>query len=115
LGAQERQAFVKESNIQALIMLALSDSGCLVWRQNTGVLPDRNGRLVRFGLCVGSSDLIGLCPDGKFLAIECKTALGQPTTAQLNFIAAVIRQGGRAGVARSGSEAVRIALGQPSP
>jgi len=100
---------LKESNVQALILLALSEAGCLVWRQNTGSLPDRNGRLVRFGLCVGSSDIVGLCSDGKFLAIECKTAIGQPTDAQLRFIQAVQRQGGRAGIARSAAEAVEIA------
>jgi len=100
---------LKESSVQALIMMALSEAGCLVWRQNTGSLPDRNGRLVRFGLCVGSSDIVGLCSDGKFLAIEAKTALGQPTDAQLNFIKAVQRQGGRAGIARSAAEAVEIA------
>ena len=105
----------KEANVLNECLMALSAAGCLAWRQNTGVLPDRQGRLVRFGLCVGSSDIVGICTDGKFLAIECKTAIGQPTTAQLNFIAAVIRQGGRAGVARSGAEAVAIALGQPSP
>ena len=100
---------MKESNVQALILLALSEAGCLVWRQNTGSLPDRNGRLVRFGLCVGSSDIVGLCSDGKFLAIEVKTAIGQPTDAQLRFIQAVQRQGGRAGIARSAAEAVEIA------
>ena len=100
---------MKEANVQSLIMMALSDAGCLVWRQNTGVLPDRNGRLVRFGLCVGSSDIVGIASDGKFLAIEVKTALGQPTDAQLNFIQAVQRQGGRAGIARSAAEAVEIA------
>jgi len=100
---------MKEANVQALILLALSEAGCLVWRQNTGVLPDRNGRLVRFGLCVGSSDIVGLCSDGKFLAIEVKTAIGQPTDAQLRFIQAVQRQGGRAGIARSAADAVEIA------
>ena len=105
---------MKEANVQALIMMALSDAGCLVWRQNTGVLPDRNGRLVRFGLCVGSSDIVGIAPDGKFLAIEVKTALGQPTDAQLKFIKAVQRQGGRAGIARSAADAVEIAC-KPQP
>ena len=105
-----------EANILNDCLIGLSNVGCLVWRNNIGCLPDRNGRPVRYGVGgPGGSDLIGICTDGKFLAIECKTALGQPTTAQLNFIAAVIRQGGRAGVARSGAEAVRIALGQPSP
>ena len=101
---------MKEANVQALIMLALSDAGCLIFRNNVGCLPDRTGRPVRYGVGGnGGSDLIGIAPDGKFLAIEVKTALGQPTDAQLNFIQAVQRQGGRAGIARSAAEAVEIA------
>lgn len=100
-----------ESHIVNACLLALSDAGCLVWRNNTGVLPDRGGRPVRFGLCIGSSDIIGITPDGLFLAIECKTAMGQPTDAQIRFIEAVRAHGGRAGVARSGSEALTIATG----
>ena len=104
-----------ESNILNDCLIDLSKAGCLAWRNNTGVLPDRQGRPIKFGLCVGSSDIIGITPDGKFLAIECKTAMGQPTQAQLNFIAAVCRAGGRAGIARSGQEAVAIALEPLSP
>jgi len=101
---------LKESNIQALILLALSNAGCIIFRNNVGCLPDRTGRPVRYGVGGnGGSDLIGIAPDGKFLAIEVKTALGQPTDAQLNFIQAVQRQGGRAGIARSAAEAVEIA------
>ena len=101
---------MKEANVQALILLALSDAGCLIFRNNVGCLPDRTGRPVRYGVGGnGGSDLIGIAPDGKFLAIEVKTALGQPTDAQLNFIQAVQRQGGRAGIARSAAEAVEIA------
>ena len=96
-------------------LIALSNAGCLVWRQNTGVLPDRSGRPIRFGLCVGSSDIVGLCPDGKFLAVEVKTAIGQPTDAQVRFLEAVRRQGGRAGIARSGAEAVAIAIPAQGP
>lgn len=104
-----------ETNILNDCMVALSAAGCLAWRNNTGQLPDANGRPIRFGLCVGSSDIIGIAPDGIFVAIECKTQLGQPTQAQLNFIAAVIRAGGRAGIARSAADAVAIALGQSAP
>lgn len=99
-----------EANIVNDCLLALSDAGCLAWRQNTGVLPDKNGRPIRFGLCVGSSDIIGIAPDGRFLAVECKTAIGQPTDAQLRFIDAVKSKGGRAGIARSAEGAVKIAL-----
>ena len=99
-----------ERDIQSQIMMALSKAGCLVWRNNTGVLPNRAGITVRFGLCVGSSDLIAVAPDGVFVAIEVKNAIGQPTTAQLRFIDAVRAHGGRAGIARSAEDAVNIAL-----
>jgi len=105
-----------EANVSNDIQIALSQAGCLVFRNNVGCLPDRTGRPVRYGVGGnGGSDLIGIAPDGVFFAVECKTRLGQPTEVQLWFIAAVIRQGGRAGVARTAEEAVAIALGQPSP
>jgi hypothetical protein len=31
-----------------------------LWRNNVGALRDERGRLVTYGLCKGSSDLIGL-------------------------------------------------------
>lgn len=94
-------------------LLALSAAGMLAWRNNTGMLPDRNGRPVRYGLHVGSSDIIAVAPGGIFVAIECKTDTGRTTEAQDRFIAAVNKIGGRAGVARSADEAVKIALGSP--
>lgn len=113
----------KESNIQAEILLALSKSGCLVWRQDTGAYKDpKSGRLVRYGLCKGSSDVIGAIPVeitqdmvGKKVAIfgawEVKTKTGRVRPEQETFIAAVKRAGGRAGVARSVSDALKIANG----
>jgi hypothetical protein len=99
-----------EANVMNDALLALSAAGCLAWRNNTGQLPDANGRPIKFGLCVGSSDIIGVAPDGRFLAVECKTAIGQPTDAQVRFIDAVRAKGGRAGIARSADDAVKIAL-----
>ena len=93
----------------------------MAWRNNTGQLPDANGRPIKFGLCVGSSDIIGVAPVtitqemvgqtlALFLAVECKTAIGQPTDAQLRFIKAVNAKGGRAGIARCADDAVKIAF-----
>jgi len=101
-----------EANILNDCLIALSDAGCLAWRNNTGVLPNRQGRPIRFGLCVGSSDIIGIAPGGTFFAVECKSAMGQPTDAQIAFIARVRDFEGRAGIARSAADAVSIALGQ---
>lgn len=99
---------MKESDIQRLIMLALSEAGCLIWRNNTGVLKNAAGIPIKFGLCVGSSDLIGLTPTGRFLAVEIKTPTGKATPEQLRFIEAVRARGGIAGIARSPSEALAL-------
>jgi hypothetical protein len=100
-----------EANVQGDCMIALSDAGCVIWRNNCGQLPDRTGRPIRYGVGnPGGSDLIGIAPDGRFLAVECKTAIGQPTDAQVRFIDAVRAKGGRAGIARSADDAVKIAL-----
>ena len=99
---------MKESDIQRLIMLALSEAGCLIWRNNTGVLKNAAGIPIKFGLCVGSSDLIGLTPTGRFLAVEIKTSKGRATTEQMRFIEAVRARGGIAGIARSPAEALAL-------
>ena len=100
-----------EGSIVSECLIALSEAGCLAWRQNTGVLKDATGRPIKFGLCKGSSDIIGLCADGRFLAVECKTATGKATPDQERFLSAVRARGGRAGIARTGAEAVAIARG----
>lgn len=99
-----------ERNIQALILMALSEAGCLVWRQDTGAYKAPDGRLIRYGLCPGSADVIGVAKDGRFLAVEVKAANGRVSPAQVQFLDAVRRAGGRAGVARSVDDALSIAL-----
>lgn len=99
---------MREQDIQRLIMLALSEAGCLIWRNNTGVLKNAAGIPIKFGLCVGSSDLIGLTPTGQFLAVEIKTCKGRATTEQMRFIEAVRARGGIAGIARSPEDALAL-------
>lgn len=91
-------------------LMALSEAGALAWRNDTGALKVPGGRLIRYGLCKGSADIIAIAPDGVFVAVECKTAKGRVTPEQRRFLDAVCAKGGRAGVARSGLEAVAIAL-----
>jgi len=111
---------VNEKTIERAIMLALSQAGCTVWRNATARAwvgqykgQTRNGdaviegaRQVRFGLAEGSSDIIGITPDGQFLAVEVKTRTGRESKAQKRFRHAVNAAGGVAFVARSGDEAV---------
>jgi hypothetical protein len=49
-----------EQQIQQHIRIACSRGPVRLWRNNVGALRDENGRLVRYGLCPGSADLIGL-------------------------------------------------------
>lgn len=65
-------------------------------------------RKFRYGLCVGSSDLIGIGPGGRFLALEVKTAKGRATEHQLMFIELVKARGGCAEIVRSADEAQRV-------
>lgn len=85
-----------EAPIQARILLEASRLGLRVWRNNTGALRDKNDRLVKYGLCVGSSDIIGIAPGGRFIAIEVKAPGKLPTPEQVKFISAVNKAGGAA-------------------
>ena len=100
-----------EANVLGDCLIALSQAGCKAFRNNTGVLKGANGQPVRFGLAVGSGDIIGIAPDGVFFSVEVKRSNGRATPKQLNWRDMVNAAGGRAGIARSAKEAVDIALG----
>lgn len=110
-----------ETKIQNAIMLALSEAGCTVWRVETagawvGRIIHRerdtvtlaSARMFTTGLCKGGSDIIGIAPDGRFMAIEVKTNKGKPTQEQVIFIDIIRKSGGIAGIARSPAEALEL-------
>jgi len=87
--------------------------GCLAWRMNTGAFKAEHSgktRFHRFGV-KGMSDVIGIVPStdgvhvgpiiGRFLAVEVKSAEGKPTPEQVAFLAAVVKAGGIAFIARN--------------
>lgn len=103
---------MSETPLQQRLMLHWSESGRRLFRNNVGVLRDARGGYVRYGLCVGSSDLIGWTPVivtlemvGKpiavFTAVETKIGKRQTTTQQSRFISAVQKAGGIGCVARA--------------
>lgn len=111
---------VSEQSIQHHIMIALSDAGCLIFRNNVGnawvgelirrtsdSVTLRNPRPLHAGLSVGSSDLIGVTPSGRFLAVEVKTLTGRVRPEQQKFIDAVNRIGGIGIIARSVDDALK--------
>ena len=94
-----------ESELQSAILLAVPMSDCRIHRNNIGVT--RTGkRTIRYGLWIGSADLIGILRDGRFLAIEVKTAIGRQTAAQVAFASMVVSFGGVFILARSVSDAL---------
>jgi hypothetical protein len=116
-----------ESSAQAEVRLEASRKGKRLWRNNNGVLPDRRGTPVHFGLAneskkvnsvTKSSDLIGIQPIlitpalvgatiGQFMSIEMKhrdwTFTGTPEeVAQRNWLELIISFGGYAAFATGG-------------
>lgn len=87
---------------------------CRVWRNNTGVLPDREGRVVSFGL-KGSADVLGLTDKGRFLAVECKSATGRLSDAQRAFRDMIQAHGGLYFVVRQVSDLYPSFPPEPTP
>ncbi|SDX68625.1 VRR-NUC domain-containing protein [Thiocapsa roseopersicina] len=124
---------MSEKSIQNSVMLAASQSGMTVWRNNTGQawtgdatrLKDgsiliRNPRPLHAGLCKGSSDLIGIRPVvvtaemlgqtiAQFAAVEVKTPKGKLSEQQAKFLSFVESKGGLALVARSADDILTVA------
>ncbi|MCH9713050.1 MAG: VRR-NUC domain-containing protein [Cyanobacteria bacterium] len=103
---------MSEQELQQRIRLELGSGPVRLWRNNVGALRDQRGRLVSYGLCPGSSDLIGLRrlrvgPEhlgqemAVFCALEIKSQRGRPSAEQQRFLAQVGAMGGLAGVIRS--------------
>ncbi|MGR0183199.1 VRR-NUC domain-containing protein [Azospirillum aestuarii] len=93
-------------------------------RVGPGDVVVRNARPLHAGLCVGSSDLIGLTtititPEmagrsiAVFTAVEVKAARGRSTEDQRAFVSMVTQRGGIAGVARSPEEAAALLAAGP--
>lgn len=78
---------MSESRLLAEIREALGDARDLVlWRNNAGALRDDAGRQVRYGLAVGSADLVGiLAPSGRLFALEVKTPTGRVSPDQVRW------------------------------
>jgi hypothetical protein len=74
--------------------------GAFVWRNNSGALRNKKGRPVFFGK-VGSSDILGVLPGGRFIAVECKAPNGRLSEPQLDFLTEIERMGGLAVIAKS--------------
>lgn len=96
-----------EGALQDSIRLALADEpGLVLWRNNVGVATVGGGARVRYGLAVGSADLVGIL-NGRFVALEIKTPTGRASSEQKLWLALVRARGGFAAVVRSVDDARR--------
>lgn len=103
---------MKEQDILWLCKAEAEFYGAYVWRNNVGGLYDKSGRFIRYGLCVGSSDLIGILPDGRFLAIEIKMPGKKPKPEQIKFLNWVNEKGGVGFVATCKEDVKKALTGQ---
>ena len=98
---------MSESDLLRSIMERLAlIPGLVYWRNNTGIART-GGRYIAYGH-VGSGDIIGLLPGGRFFSLELKTPENRkgPTPEQIAFGEAVSLAGGLYAVVRSVEEAV---------
>jgi hypothetical protein len=90
---RRRKGPTPESLVLNACLKWLGDRHVFCWRNNTGAMALSDGGYIAFGH-VGSADIIGLLPTGRFLAIECKSAKGRQSEDQREFQAHVERNGG---------------------
>jgi len=92
-----------EGDLVKAVLTWLELMGIFAWRNNTGAFAATEKgkrRFVRFGL-KGSSDILGVLPGGRLLAIECKSPTGKVRPEQQDFIDRVTKAGGLAFVTKS--------------
>lgn len=89
--------------------LNIRSASTRTFRNNVGAFKDARGVWVKYGLGVGSCDLVGIvAPSGRLFAVEVKTEDGKTTPEQEAWIAMINRFGGVAGVCRSVEDAEKL-------
>lgn len=109
---------MSESRIQSQVRAILShrEADTRVWRNNVGGGKLENGQYMKWGLQVGSSDLIGIHRKlitvddvgtyiGRFFGVEIKTPVGRLSREQKVWIETIQSFGGIAEVCRSKEDA----------
>jgi hypothetical protein len=89
-----------EGQIKLACLRYLIRRGFFVWNNPSGAVRIGPDRWIHFGLR-GSSDIIGILPDGRFLAVEVKSRHGRVSPEQAVFLKKVRDMHGIAVVARS--------------
>ena len=115
-----------ETGVLNAVWKRASALGWRLFRNNVGVGTMSNGAFVRFGLRVGSGDLIGWRPVtvtqdmvgtviAQFVSVEVKTATGRLSEDQVHWAEQVRSAGGVAITARSENDLEQQQSTSPSP
>lgn len=93
-----------EATVLKECLLILKQLKIYHWRQNTGSFKTQNGGFFRSSMA-GVSDILGIMPDGRFLAVECKREKGGIVSpAQKDFLQMIANNGGVAIVTHDARE-----------
>ena len=96
-----KKLVIPESAVLSQCLAWLHVRGIFAWRNNIGAAKTEDGRFVRFGI-PGASDIIGVLPGGRFLAVECKRSTGgRVSDQQKAFLEKIEKAGGLAVIATS--------------
>jgi len=92
-----------EGRIKAAILRYMERRGFFAWNNPSGAVRIAPDRWIHFGR-KGSSDILGILPGGRFLAVEAKAQDGRLSPEQKEFLEKVRGLGGLALVVRSWKE-----------
>ncbi len=85
---------MKEQAYQRAILDYLALRRIYAWKNSsTGIFNKKTGGWIPIGL-TGVSDILGILPDGRFLAIEVKSPTGKLTQNQIDFLDIINKNGG---------------------
>lgn len=83
---------MRENLVSPAVRLVFGQAdGFVLWLNPVGFDHEKK---IRYGLQVGSSDLIGMAPGGLFLAVETKGTYTKTTDEQLRYLQLVYDRGG---------------------
>lgn len=84
VGRKKKAPTIRESIVVSDCIKWLHINGCFIWRNNTGAYKPERGGFIRYGK-VGSPDILGMTPSGRFIGVECKSGSNDLTEHQEHF------------------------------
>lgn len=105
-----KKIYKKQRPLIVHILTTLNLCGVFSWRNNTSGFFDTKKKMFRkaHDQLNGVSDILGIFPDGKFLAIEIKTVNDKLSIEQLDFLENIKKKNGISIVARSVDDVLKV-------